>query len=457
MIFKTTLTLTVSCLTILSSQAFADNRLKFSGEINFGSRFYADDGLYAGQTEAGSHVFMGTVFNATYAFDVGEFVLRGRGKMGRVAGGRQFVLENAYYSTQFNNFDLLIGYNVENWGQAVSQSVTNVLNPVDFSDRSPNPSLIGTPMINANYTTSIGTFSGYLLTGFVGSNFEEDPGTRQRGFFNTDKSRAYFEDSDENDIDLGLRYTNNFVLGSGSVDVGVSYFNGTDRTPVLLPGCTNALGTIAEAVCTNTNDQVVTIYEGLESGDIDTDAFWDFVSDNMTDTIASGISAIPGIGFIPYYREIEQVGLELNYAVNDIQLRFEGTYTDTSKSGYFKTVVGGDYTFSDFAGTDDTMTVAVEYLYDEQGKNNPFVLFEDDIFVGVDYRTNNERDLRFNLGAFYDLSSSAMLTTAAAAMRITDSLTVEVNAQKAFASSYNDPLAFIKKDGFVELKLRSFF
>ena len=457
MLLKTTLTLTASCLTVISGQAFADDRLKFSGEINFGSRFYADDGLYAGQSEAGPHLFLGAAFDASYATDAGEFVLKGRGKMGHVAGRMQFVLEDAYYRTQFNDSDFLIGYNVENWGQAVSQSVTNVLNPVDFSDRSPGASLLGTPMINVNYTTPTGTYSAYLLTGFVGSNFEEDPGTRQRSFFNTDTSRAYFEKANENDIDLSLRYTNNFTLGAGSVDLGVSYFNGTDRTPVLLPGCTNSLGTITEAACSNTNDQVVSIYEGLGSGGFDTDSFWDFVTDNLNDTVAGGISAIPGIGFVPYYQEIEQIGLELNYAVNDVQLRFEGTYTETSKSGYFETVVGGDYTFNNFAGTDDTMTVAVEYLYNEQGRSNPFVIFEDDIFVGVDYRTNNERDLRFNLGAFYDLSSSAMLTTASAAMRLTDSLTFEVSAQKAFASSYNDPLAFIRKDGFVELKLRSFF
>lgn len=444
------------CLSAPAYGQATETNLEFSGEFNFGTRIYSDDGLFQGQSDSGVKIFAGAIVNAGLSFGNLDFVGRASATFDDENGRTSLRVEKAYLTTDFDDLNVLVGYNVVNWGSAVSSSPTNFMNPVDFSDRSTNPNLIGTPMINGNYHSDFGTFSAYLLPGFVQPEFG-DAGSRFRPFWETSADFARFEKSNENDLDFALRYTNNFSVGSGNFDVAASYFKGTNRNPISLPGCIRPGGAITDAICQNANDVVQAAYESSAGFGVDPKAFWAFLEANLTDAGATALSTIPAVGFFPYYNEIERIGVDVNYSTDDLQLRFEGTYNKTSRDNYVEAVVGGDYTFNNVAGSDGTLTVAVEYLYSGLAKTNPFVVFGDDIFVGLDYRTNNARDTRFNTGVFYDLNSDAVLATAKASTRLNDALSLEVSFQKAFVTGYNDPLAFTKRDGFVELKLRSFF
>ena len=101
--------------------------------------------------------------------------------------------------------------------------------------------------------------------------------------------------------------------------------------------------------------------------------------------------------------------------------------------------------------------MAVEYLYDDRPARLGTSVFENDLFVGLDYRFNNAYDTRANFGVFHDLESNANLFKLGVYSRINDHFGVEVNATKVSTTGWNDPLAFVKYDDFVELKLSSFF
>ncbi len=451
-----------------ASPVVANDLFNVSGEAEIGVRYYGKDGLFTGQAGAGGEAFVGLTLNADAQLANGEFVFQFSGVKDVNDSRDSIHLQKFYYNHDLGDTSILVGYNTENWGVVESRSVVNVLNPVSRVDPTLNPDRIGTPMFNINTTLGSGSLSFYGLLDMVQPEFGS-AASRHRPLYETNPDRAIYED--ENSIDLALRYTNNFDFGGGAVDISASLFTGTSRDPITLPGCIGATGTITEAVCTNFNAGVA---EFFETGAIDSiadisaildlvdtaggiDAINDIVAGSATDAIVSTASAVPGVGFVPYYERIHQLGLEAVYARGDLQLKFEGILRKTRNDGYFAGVVGGDYTFNDVGNGDGSLTLALEYLYDGRGDAQPLTLFANDVFVGANYMFNNERDSQIQFGGFYDLDTSAQLYRLSASTRLTDSLRAEFNATKVITDGYNDPLSFVRSDNFAEFKLRSFF
>lgn len=444
---------------LVSAASAEDASYSFSGQYDFGFRNFVDDGLYVGQSSAGAQVFSGLKIDANFGIGNGNLVLSLDGILDQEGYRNHYNIGELNFNQSFDNWSYLVGYHTENWGVAESHSIVNVLNPTDNASPTMGGDLLGTPMINVNFNTGVGTFSAYALLGFIESNLGDGTSARFRSPILTNSERAYFEEGNGRKADFALRYSNNLSIGEGSLDFAVSYFNGTSRDPLRLPGCANPYGpTITETVCNTTNDSIISAYEsGSVGGTADVDAFWAFLEANMTDLMATTVSAIPSVGFIPYYQKVQQVGLTAVYAVKDVQLRFEGVYRDTGRGDSFAAVVGGDYTFSGLGGGAGDLTVAMEYLYAETDAAQLASIFEDDIFLGLNYRFNDQRDTSVTFGVFHDISSQARLFNIGASTRLTDSVRAEINASHVTVTGWNDPLAFIKNDTFIELKLSAFF
>lgn len=446
-----------AAVAMFAGAAQAQAPLKVSGQIDFGFRFYPEDGTYAGQSSAGNAFFMGGEFNASMGVGPGNFTLQFTALSDDRDGRSNVNLTKAHYTQVFETWDLLVGYNVENWGVAESRSVLNVMNPVNNTDLSFGQDLVGTPMINANFNTSVGTFSAYALVGFE-QPYSAQRSSRGRGPFATYNGRATYEEGEGRNLDVALRFTNNYTVGDGSLDFAASYFNGTSRQPVGLPGCGYTFGGVGAATCDSINAAILNAFQGGFPAGTSGGAFWDFLAANANDANLGAISAIPSVGFVPYYQKIQQVGISAVYARGDLQFRFEGAYRKPNgEDGSIAAVIGGDYTWSNFAGTDSTLTVAMEYLYDDRDSRQPLAVFENDVFLGLNYMLNDTRDTRFRLGGFYDLDSQAQLYQLSVSTRLNDNMRAELSAVQVVTDGYNDPLAFIRDDNFLELKFSAFF
>ena len=102
-------------------------------------------------------------------------------------GGRSYAnLTRAYYAQAFDTWDILVGHNVENWGVAESRSVLNVINPEIATDLAYGRERRGTPMVNVNINTGIGTLSVYALLGFEHPVLPESA-SRGRALWATDR------------------------------------------------------------------------------------------------------------------------------------------------------------------------------------------------------------------------------------------------------------------------------
>ena len=427
--------------------------IDLSGRFDIGVRNYPEDGSWPGMARAGTYPFYGLQLEGGLSYGATEFVFEYSGILDPHTDQSTSNLQKAYLFHAFDSWDVLAGVNIENWGVSSSgRSIVNVLNAQDEVNTITGGSLIGTPMINANVTTDIGTFSAYLLPSEVEDNFG-GTASRSRGPLRTEPDLAFYER--EEDVDFALRYSNNFPVGAGALDIGVAYFQGSNRDPLLLAGCSGANGLVTEAVCAQITEAFRNDYlaGNAPPGSLEEGAA--FVIANFG--LAVALDSVPVLAFSPYYQDMRQLGLTAVYANGDTQLRFEGILRDTRFERFGAAIVGAERRFYGLFDPDDEITLAVEYHYDGRGPMQPTTIFEDDAFFGLLYQANDRNATRAEIGLFYDLDTDAQLYSLSASRRIGDRFRAEFNARYIEATGTGDPLAGIDNGTFFEFTLSTFF
>lgn len=445
----------ICALLTSSSAAFAQgSALDFAAEIEIGSRYYFEDGQYTGQSEAGFYPFVGFQLDGDMAVGGGDIALQFSGLFEDANDRSIFNVQRLYYTEAYDGWDLLVGYNVENWGVSSGRTLVNVLNARDRANRVGGSDLIGTPMVNVNIPTEIGTFSLYALGGDVVDNFG-GMATRNRGQLYTNDDFATYQDPGS--VDFALRYSNNFSIGDGSLDLGASFYSGTNREAVGLPACVRATGAVTDVICGQINDAIRVGYEAGVVPPQSAAEIGAFLTTNFGAAVAATAAGRQVIALSPYYQEIRQYGLTGVYAQGNTQIRFEGFLRDTEFEDFFAAILGVEYTFYDFLGGPGTMTAALEYHFDDRGPLQPTTVFEDDLFLGLNYSANDTSDSRVEFGLFYDLDTSSQLYSLSASRRIGDQFRVGMSANHVEAGQMQDPISQVDQDSFVEFSLSVFF
>lgn len=433
----------------MASPAVADS---ITGQIDLGFRYYTDDGQYPGQASAGYYPFIGMELNGAFDFGTGELVFQFDALSDDANDRSVFNVQKAYYTNNFGDWDIVLGYNVENWGVSSGRSIVNVLNARDTSNQIGGSELIGTAMINANFFTQIGTFSAYVLGGDVQDNFG-GMASRQRGPIYTFGDFAGYEQEDE--LDFALRYSNFFSVGPGSLDLGLSYYQGTNRDSVQLPGCARASGAITPAICAQITDGVRANYAAGGSTMASVAEMAAYLLANFGPAVA--LEAPNVVAMIPYYQDMRQWGLTAVYAQGDTQLRFEGFHRQTEYEDFMAAIIGGDHTFNDLWGTNGSLVLALEYHFDDRSSRQPTTVFDNDAFFGLNYSLNDPNDSRMEFGVFYDLDSTSQLYSLSLSRRIGDRMRAQFSASHIEASDVQDPLSAVNRDTFFEFSLSTFF
>lgn len=424
---------------ICATPAWAQEaEFSISGQVDLGLRHYTQDGAFAGQKGSSVDPFAGLRIDGTLAVGSGEAVLQ-FSHLQDERNDRSFSnLQKAYYTNNFGNWDIVLGYNIEDWGVSSGRTTVNVLNARNQTNQLGRSDRIGTPMVNANVFTDIGTFSLYALGGEVRDNFG-GRATRQRGPIFTDDRLTRYEDDDS--LDVALRFTKSYTLGDGSLDIGASVYDGTNREAVLLGGCVQADATVSRALCDQAN---LTVQNAYEAG-----------STPIESAIAAGIGSLTAL--TPYYQEIRQYGLTAVYAQGDTQLRFEGFVREASGESFNAAIIGGDQTFYNAFGGDGTLVAAVEYHYDDRSDRQPVTIYDDDLFLGVNYAHNDTSDTKMDFGLFVDLNEASKIYTMSISRRLGDRFRVGLTANHILSDSDTDPLASADNDSYFEMSVSTFF
>lgn len=297
-----------------------------------------------------------------------------------------------------DNYEYKIGVSKEFWGVVESYRLVDIINQKDPVEELDYESRMGHPMVKMSYFSDWGEFSGWILPYFRERVFASNKSRAFSGPVNVDADRAsYYSSKKEHHVDFAVRYANSFE----DVDFGLSYFQGTQRDPVL-----------------------------------------EYDSTNNTLT--------------PYYDQVKQMAADAQWTGDALLLKLEALYRDEKSFGSSHAAIYGfEYTFFNIYKGHDLGAIT-ELLYDSRGKNR--TSFDNDIFLGIRYTLNDTDATEILIGGFIDLNDGSKSFRAKLEKRINNDWKYELIFQSFQKVSDND-LFFsgIDNDDFLRMNLRYYF
>jgi hypothetical protein len=397
-----TVHVTALALLLASTAAMADGASwDRAANVELQSRLFARDALWPGQESQAAQVSLAATAELRWRNAEGDqrasiipFLRRDS-----VDDERNLVdLQEAYWAWEGDSLELLAGVNTVFWGVTESVHLVDIVNQTDAAGDVDGEDKLGQPMVNLTWQQDWGLLSAYVMPYFRDRNYPGVDG-RLRTPLPVDSDRAVYESSsDENHVDLALRYSHYI----GDIDVGLTVFSGTSREPRLIPA----------------NDAPV---------------------------------------LLPHYDQIDQFGVDLQYTRDAWLWKLEAI----ARNGYsetFAAAVGGfEYTFYQVAQSGADIGVLLEYQYDGRNELEPFTTADNDVFAGFRLALNDTQDTSLLAGIAYDTVTGETFFNVEAERRIGDSISLEVRA-RAFSGAGPQDITFaVVRDDYVQIQLAKYF
>ena len=308
-----------------------------------------------------------------------------------------------------DDWEWLIGVSKVYWGVTESQHLVDVINQTDNIESTDGEDKLGQPMIKASAEKDWGTVDLFILPYFRERTFQGVNGRPRTSPYVYTNTATYESADEEQHLDYALRLFNYL----DDLELGLSYFNGTSREPLLLPGIKN-------------NTDVLTAYYplmqqfGIDAQLTTEEWLWklEIISRN--------------------WQAIDRVNSQL---VNQKFIALTG--------GFEYTVVG-------IAETDADLGLVTEYLYDDRNENASS-LFQNDILLALRLAMNDAQSSEALLGIIYDLDYKEYLISLEANRRFSDSWTASLEIRSFNKIDSNSLLNSIAKDDFIQLDIVYYF
>jgi len=323
-----------------------------------------------------------------------------------------------------NNWELRTGISKVFWGVTESQHLVDVINQKDFRTDLDGEDKLGQPMINLTLVKDYGNLDFFILPTFRERAFQSDVG-RLSPVFVADpyspisqisspspnpaiminsKKTEYESGAEENHTDFAFRWSNSI----GVSDIGLSYFQGTNREPVL-----GAINEDGDTLPTTT----IPIY--------------------------------PSVVYVtPYYEQMTQLGIDYQATLGAWLLKFEGIYRDSDSpktplqdaadgktsltTDYTAITMGFEYTINGIFNSPADLGFVFEYMSDSRDfeATNPN---QNDVFLGFRYANNNVADPNILFGVIQDLDVDSYVAILEASRRVGESSKIIIEAMNAYA------------------------
>ncbi|CAK4067611.1 hypothetical protein [Vibrio sp. 16] len=303
-------------------------------------------------------------------------------------------IREALYLKYWDDFEVRVGVGKVFWGVTESAHLVDVVNQTDAIESLDGEDKLGQPMVHFTSIQDWGTLDAMILPYFRERTFAGEDG-RLRPTVPVSSHAIYESSREEKHVDVAFRYSQ--MLGDW--DLGVSYFQGTNRDPYYR-------------------------FDGRE--------------------------------LQPYYAQAKQVGVDLQGIVGDWLWKLESIYRDSDD--HHTGMVGGfEYTIVGAFGTVWDIGLIAEYLYDSRG-NNAQSIGQNDVFAGTRIALNDEDSTEILLGITQDLDNQDVYSAKLeASSRLTNHLSWTVNGWLFENDTPDDLLYFARKDDFVEISLEYYF
>ncbi len=309
-----------------------------------------------------------------------------------------FDLREAYWAYEGDGYELLVGINKVFWGVTESVHLVDIINQTDLVEDIDQEDKLGQPMVNLALQQDWGLLNVYLLPYFRERTFPGQDG-RFRSPLPVAWDDAEYESGDKDKhLDFALRYSHYF----GDVDVGLYYFRGTNREPRLE-------------------------------------------------------LAPSGRELTPFYDQIDQVGLDLQYTRDAWLWKLEAIVRDGYEQSYMASVAGFEYTFYQVYESDADIGFLLEYQHDERSSQEPLTTADNDVFFGGRWSLNDTQDTAVLAGVVVDKKTSETFFNLEAERRFGDNVVLELRARAITNAEQDEPLYSFSRDDYIQLQISRFF
>ena len=293
-----------------------------------------------------------------------------------------------------------VGINTLFWGVTESQHLVDVINQTDAVEGIDLEEKLGQPMIHLKRYQDWGVIDVLLLTAFRERTFHAEEG-RLRGDPVVDPDQTEYESSaGQQHLDYSIRFSNTYQ----DLDIGIAWFDGTNRDPLLLPG----------------------------------------VDERGNDVL------------IPFYEQMTQIGIDAQLLYRDWIWRLELIHRRSDSATRDAFIYGFEYSFYGVFETSADIGAIAEFSYDNRPEELRGV-FDRDLFVGARFALNDAQSTEFLTGFLVDVEKYSRNFRIEASRRLGNSWKASFEVQTFSNVDTDDPLQALAHDDYMLLELAYFF
>ena len=317
-----------------------------------------------------------------------------------------FDLREAYllmYGDAGNNeWELRLGIDRVFWGVVESRSLVDIVNQTDFLENPNEKTKMGQPMAHGTLSGDWGALELFGLTWHRPRAFPGKHGRLRSPLVVETDLTSYESSAGEWNVDLAARYTTSL----GSLDIGLSAFDGTSREPTLVP-----------------------------------------------------IPPEPFTILAPRYERITQFGLDTQFTSGSWLFKLEAIHRSGAKNrllaeeDYSAFVIGAEHTIYSILDSNADLSLFAEWAHDERGQRATNA-FENDVFLAARLGLNDEYDTEFVASIVNSLDTDSRVFGAEFNRRISDNWSLKVEASAFSRVGANDILLYpVRQDSNASINL----
>ncbi len=399
----------------------ADVEVELSGRFSIESRLYLDSAQHPGQR---SHASGFTAKPELYAEDeegrsltISPFFRYDSADPRRTHADLREAFLLLYGELGEGEWELRLGVDRVAWGVAEVRNIVDIVNQTDLVEHPDEKTKLGQPMAHGTWSADWGVLELFLLPWHRERTYPGRAGRLRSGLVVDNDRATYDSAAEERHMDWAVRYSGSF----GPVDMGVAYFDGQSREPVLRPA------------------KFVTM---------------------------PGLPLPVPTALHPHYEKIRQFGLDAQLTTGPWLFKLEairrlGASNRPSvqhplgeEDDYGAWIVGGEHTLYAVFDTEAEITLLAEWHWDGRGAERATNAFENDLFLGARLALNDVEGTEFTLSVAEDLDHGGRVFGFEAKTRLDDNWSFELEGT-AFhgVERPGDALYGVRRDTFIGASL----
>ena len=398
----------------------ADIEVELSGRFSIESRLYPDSAQHSGQR---SHASGFTAKPELYAEDeegrsitVSPFFRYDSADPRRTHADLREAFLLLYGEAGDGEWELRLGVDRVAWGVAEVRNIVDIVNQTDLVEHPDEKTKLGQPMAHGTWSADWGALELFLLPWHRERTYPGRAG-RLRSEFVVDNDRATYDSAaEERHMDWAVRYSGSF----GLVDLGLSYFDGQSREPVLRPVPFDPLqGRFPTALAPH--------YEKIRQFGLD-----------------AQLTTGP---WLLKLEAIRRLGASNRPRLEDLKLRYE-------EDDFGAWILGGEHTLYSVFDTEAEITLLAEWHWDGRGAERATNAFENDLFLAVRLALNDVEGTEFTLSVAEDLDHAGRVFGIEAKTRLSDNWSFELEGTAFHGVGWpDDALYDVRRDTYIGLNL----